>query len=314
MGCVLSPGFSDLARCNQIDDQIERDRSRMMAMNEIKILLLGHKGSGKSTLLKRMKLIHSGYTDSDRGLYRKIIFSNAIQHMRSILEALPDLGIALRPENDPHCTTILSLPSQTEHDILPPDVYDAIRTLWLDPGIQESVRRSSEISLDGSAVYYLESIDRIAAPEYRPTDQDILLSRSKATGITETTFQVGESTYNFLDISGQRGYRKKWMHCFEQVTALLFLVGLSDYDQVSLENEGVNQVQDTLTLFDSICDSRWFANTPVIILLNKTDLFAEKLHYSPPGNYFPNYQGGSDYDAACEYFLHRAGHVPAAKG
>jgi guanine nucleotide-binding protein subunit alpha len=57
------------------------------------------------------------------------------------------------------------------------------------------VRRSREFQLNDSAVYYFNSIDRMAAPDYLPTDQDILRSRVKTTGITETTFKVGVYLY-----------------------------------------------------------------------------------------------------------------------
>jgi hypothetical protein len=42
-----------------------------------------------------------------------------------------------------------------------------------------------------------------------------------------------------------------------------------------------------------------------ILFLNKIDLFAEKLPRSPLGDYFPDYTGGADYNAACEYLLQR---------
>lgn len=45
--------------------------------------------------------------------------------------------------------------------------------------------------------------------------------------------------------------------------------------------------------------------SPQILFLNKIDLFAEKLPYSPLGDYFPDYNGGDNYDAACDYLLHR---------
>jgi hypothetical protein len=72
-----------------------------------------------------------------------------------------------------------------------------------------------------------------------PTDQDILRSRVTTTGITETTFKVGELTYKLFDVGGQRSERKKWIHCFENVTALVFLVNLSEYDQMLYEDESV---------------------------------------------------------------------------
>ncbi|KAF7310351.1 G-protein alpha subunit [Mycena chlorophos] len=337
MGCVQSTAVDEeaKARNDEIENQLKRDR--MMAKNEIKMLLLGAGESGKSTVLKQMKLIHlDGYNAQERDAYKEIIYSNTIQSMRAILEAMPQLDIALSPQNDARRSTILSLPPQIEADVLPRDVADAVRGLWRDAGVKEAVRRSREFQLNDSAVYYFNSIDRMASPDYLPTDQDILRSRVKTTGITETTFKVGELTYKLFDVGGQRSERKKWIHCFENVTALVFLVSLSEYDQMLYEDESVNRMQEALTLFDSICNSRWFVKTSIILFLNKIDLFAEKLPRSPlvsvylsafspaselsafpplcrrridqrlaGGDYFPDYNGGDNYDAACDYLLHR---------
>ena len=205
-----------------------------------------------------MKLIHhGGYNDQERESYKEIIYSNTIQSMRcelsftvsldsiihpilrAILEALPHLDIQLSPQNDARRSIVLSLPGQIEGEILPRDVSDSIRGLWKDPGIKEAVSRSREFQLNDSAVYYFNSIDRMSSHGYMPTDQDILRSRVKTTGITETTFKVGELTYKLFDVGGQRSERKKWIHCFENVTALVFLVSLSEYDQMLYEDESV---------------------------------------------------------------------------
>ncbi|PAV18416.1 heterotrimeric G alpha subunit B [Pyrrhoderma noxium] len=306
MGCAQSTAIDEeaKARNDEIENQLKRDR--MLAKNEIKMLLLGAGESGKSTVLKQMKLIHhGGYNESERDSYKEIIFSNTIQSMRAILEAMPQLDLQLAPQNDARRNVILSLPGQIETAALPRDVADAIRGLWRDPGVKEAVRRSREFQLNDSAVYYFNQIDRMSDAQYLPTDQDILRSRVKTTGITETMFVVGELTYRLFDVGGQRSERKKWIHCFENVTALVFLVSLSEYDQMLYEDESVNRMQEALTLFDSICNSRWFVKTSIILFLNKIDLFAEKLPHSPLGDYFPDYTGGDNYDMACEYLLHR---------
>jgi hypothetical protein len=98
---------------------------------------------------------------------------------------------------------------------------------------------------------------------------DVLRSRVKTTGITETTFQIGELKYRMFDVGGQRSERKKWIHCFENVTAIVFLVAISEYDQMLYEDESINRMQEALVLFDSICNSRWFVRTSIILFLNK---------------------------------------------
>lgn len=138
---------------------------------------------------------------------------------------------------------------------------------------------------------YFDAIERIADPKFIPTNQDVLRSRVKTTGIIETTFHIDELVYRMFDVGGQRSERKKWIHCFENVTAIVFMVAVSEYDQVLVEDESVNRMQEALTLFDSICNSKWFVKTSIILFLNKIDLFKEKLVRSPMGKYFPDYTG-----------------------
>jgi guanine nucleotide-binding protein G(i) subunit alpha len=177
--------------------------------------------------------------------------------------------------------------------------------------IEKLIRALSLQTLRGSlanllfVLSYFDNIDRIAQPDYMPNDQDVLRSRVKTTGITETTFIIGDLTYRMFDVGGQRSERKKWIHCFENVTTILFLVAISEYDQLLFEDETVNRMQEALTLFDSICNSRWFIKTSIILFLNKIDRFKEKLPVSPMKNYFPDYEGGDDYALACDYILNR---------
>lgn len=39
------------------------------------------------------------------------------------------------------------------------------------------------------------------------------------------------------DVGGQRSERKKWIHCFEEVHAIIFIVAISEFDQVLLEDD-----------------------------------------------------------------------------
>jgi hypothetical protein len=169
-------------------------------------------------------------------------------------------------------------------------------------------------------LYFFPQLDRLFAPDYVPTHQDVLRARGKTTGITETCFISRERVYRLFDVGGQRSERKKWcallptsfvkaecsprrIHCFEDVTAVIFLAAISGYDQCLLEDADSNVMQEALLLFDAIINSKWFTKTHMILFFNKTDLFKEKLFRSDVKKYFPEYQGGStDLHAVQRYF------------
>jgi len=61
-----------------------------------------------------------------------------------------------------------------------------------------------------------------------------------------------------VDVGGQRSERKKWMHCFQDVTAVIFCVALSEYDLKLYEDDTTNRMHESLKLFKEICNSKWF--------------------------------------------------------
>ena len=81
--------------------------------------------------------------------------------------------------------------------------------------------------------------------DFLPTDQDILRTRLRTTGISETIFELGNLTYKMVDVGGQRSERKKWIHVFDNVQVVLFLVAISGYDHVLVEDRnGVSIILD----------------------------------------------------------------------
>jgi GTPase SAR1 family protein len=124
---------------------------------------------------------------------------------------------------------------------------------------------------------YIEAVDRLAESGYVPTVDDVLRSRAKTTGIIETEFVVDGVMFKMVDVGGQRSERKKWMHCFTDVTAVIFCVALSEYDLKLYEDNETNRMHESLKLFKEITNSKWFAETSTILFLNKSDLFREKI-------------------------------------
>lgn len=172
MGCChSSKSIEGHTRNHEIDNQLKRDKFNMR--NEVKMLLLGKSKwggmtrrrlntnscipigtgeSGKSTILKQMKLLHDGgYTQDEREAFKEIIFSNTIQSMQAILEAMQNLDCRLKDENRPFASIILDQSCQVVRDFLPPDVTQAIKRLWKDPNLQSIFERSREYQLNDSA-------------------------------------------------------------------------------------------------------------------------------------------------------------------
>jgi len=174
--------------------------------------------------------------------------------------------------------------------------------IWADPAIKEiCARPSPDFNVADSAAYFLDNLSRISDPEYVPNPQDILRARSRTTGAKEIQFLVDGYTFRIVDVGGQRSERRKWASCFEDVTAVIFCVSLSEYDMTLAEDHSQNRMHESLLLFKNICNSTWFANTPIIIFLNKRDIFVEKIKTIDLKVCFPDYDGGKDYDNATAF-------------
>ncbi|KAK6011859.1 g-protein alpha subunit, partial [Ostertagia ostertagi] len=130
---------------------------------------------------------------------------------------------------------------------------------------------------------------------------DVLRTRVKTTGIVETHFTYKDLHFKMFDVGGQRSERKKWIHCFEGVTAIIFCVAMSEYDMVLAEDDEMNRMIESMKLFDSICNNKWFTETSIILFLNKKDLFEEKIKRSPLTRCFPEYTGSNSYEEAAAY-------------
>ena len=138
---------------------------------------------------------------------------------------------------------------------------------------------------------YLSDIDRIAHPEYLPNEQDILRVRLPTSGILEYPFYLGEIRFRIVDVGGQRSERRKWIHSFENVTSIIFLSALSEFDQVLLESNIENRLEESKALFSTILNYGWFEHSSIILFLNKKDLLEEKIMHSNLVDYFPEYDG-----------------------
>lgn len=83
---------------------------------------------------------------------------------------------------------------------------------------------------------FLDDLPRLWKENYAPTNADIVHSRARTVGMTETQFKVSGHILRLIDVGGQKSERRKWINFFQDVTSILFLVSLSGYDECLIED------------------------------------------------------------------------------
>jgi guanine nucleotide-binding protein G(q) subunit alpha len=301
----MSAEAREQRRINQeIERQIKKDKRDQR--KELKLLLLGTGESGKSTFIKQMRIIHgSGYSDDDKRTFIKLVYQNIYMAMNSMIRAMEALKIPYKSDqNEQEYGKVIKAVDYETATTLEDSHVTAIKSLWADPGIKECYDRRREYQLTDSAKYYLDSLDRISTKDYLPTEQDVLRVRVPTTGIIEYPFMLENITFRMVDVGGQRSERRKWIHCFENVTSIMFLAALSEYDQVLVESDNENRMEESKALFRTIITYPWFQNSSVILFLNKKDLLEEKIMHSHLVDYFPEFDGPKrDPQSAREFIL-----------
>ncbi len=270
----------------------------------VKLLLLGSGSSGKSTFAKQMKLLFmEGFSDKEAAVFADVICLNILKNMKALVLGADRMGYVISPENTPAADDLRNSTIQLSDVELTKDRSNAIQGLWKDEAIRKTPDRVSEIQFDDSAVYFFNNLERIASDKYRPTNEDILNLRARTIGIVETNFVYKKMNFLLVDVGGQKNERKKWIHSFQDVTAILFVLGTSDYDLLLEEDMTTNRMIDALKLFNDVVNNKWFARTNVVLFLNKKDLFAKKIERVPLTVAFPDYKGKQDYADGMAFLL-----------
>ena len=174
--------------------------------------------------------------------------------------------------------------------------------------IQELWMHRAKANIIDSHNKFFNDLTRIASPEYRPTEADILISRVRTSQVTVERYIIEGIEFEVYDVGGQRSERRKWIDCFDGVDAVIFVAALSEYDQVLAEAKRQNRMVEALNLFHSVVKNAHFSETSILLFLNKKDIFAEKIMYShiEDSPHFSDYAGPpQDFDHAVLYFIQK---------
>uniref|UniRef100_A0A7I4YU09 G-protein alpha subunit n=1 Tax=Haemonchus contortus TaxID=6289 RepID=A0A7I4YU09_HAECO len=290
----------------QISRAIEKEIEEEKKKTTLKLLLLGPADSGKSTTLKQMRIIHDeGFSDNEKRQRRYIVNLNLIAGMVEVINAMPQLGESYQNPDSEELAKIITKYYEevrnSEAAELTNAVANAITRLLDDATVQEVLQHNSDLGIEENSVYFLRELPRIREKDYLPSYEDILRSRVSTTGVVQFTFLIKNTTFKVFDVGGQKAQRRKWIHIFDDVHAVLFITSLSEYNQTLAEDNKVNRMKDSIELFGQICNNQWFSNTAMILFLNKIDLFADKIKRVNITCALKHYKGPQEYRPALDY-------------
>uniref|UniRef100_A0A2K6MLH4 Guanine nucleotide-binding protein G(olf) subunit alpha n=1 Tax=Rhinopithecus bieti TaxID=61621 RepID=A0A2K6MLH4_RHIBE len=262
----------------KIEKQLQKERLAYKATH--RLLLLGAGESGKSTIVKQMRILHvNGFNPEEKKQKILDIRKNVKDAIVTIVSAMstiiPPVPLA-NPENQFRSDYIKSIAPITDFEYSQ-EFFDHVKKLWDDEGVKACFERSNEYQLIDCAQYFLERIDSVSLVDYTPTDQDLLRCRVLTSGIFETRFQVDKVNFHMFDVGGQRDERRKWIQCFNDVTAIIYVAACSSYNMVIREDNNTNRLRESLDLFESIWNNRWLRTISIILFLNKQDMLLKFL-------------------------------------
>ncbi|KAI0284058.1 G-protein alpha subunit [Russula brevipes] len=294
------------AHSDKIDRQLRKESRKFRKQH--KILLISAPGSEVNafTVVKHLRYWCGGYTIGGFADFRPVIWKILLENLRNIVRVLrsnnadPAAEVCPRSPLQAHYEYILDHRNDTDNPefrfLL--NFARVVRELWVEEILPLLLDHPSDLLLGDNAKYFITEVQRIATNEYSPSIEDVL--RASNGGILETDLNV---KMRVSHVYGQQGDHRKWLHQLEHATTVVFCAFLSDYDKPGATGGSQTRLAESLELFEAVVNSRWLAQTSIILYLTELHEFTAKLCEVPLARYFPEYAGGTDANEGSQYIL-----------
>ncbi|KAI8893672.1 guanine nucleotide binding protein, alpha subunit [Globomyces pollinis-pini] len=271
--------------------------------SEPKLLILGPSDSGKSTFLKQIKLLYGkGFSKEDQIQSKRTIINNIIHAIDTIFKLLMSYSIH-------HLDNLILEPSSriqfqllidqllsfrdNQLDYFSQPILEAIVCFWNCDYVQKIYHSLNDNAIPTTTSYFFQHVQRITSESGMPTNEDLLMIRVITKSVSDTVFTIDGINIHFYDVSGLVHHRKQWISYFEDVLNVIFIVSLSSYDQMMIEDESKNRLMDSIHLFEYIFNHPLLKKADVILFFNKKDLFEIKIRKISFKKYFPDFRDRS---------------------
>ena len=274
------------------------------AKEDLKILILGPGESGKSTYWRQLRNIYTGglSTKEKKNLIIPIRM-NLIHDIQVILEYAESLQLDISTSLASEVQQIREL-DENDVDELTDEVAHNISLIWDDPAAKEVYKQIHSCNLSDHTDFFLDNTERIAKADYLPSNEDVIKSRIRTTGVNDIKMDINGRKILLVDVGGQQCERGKWKNVFNNVNAIIFVISLADFDQTMFEDQKERRTVDSLELFKQTVANPLFQKIPFYLIMNKQDEFERKLKAFPDAfkQSYPGFDGNlDDVDSVIKY-------------
>eukprot|EP01126_Amoeba_proteus_P017036 TRINITY_DN1804_c1_g1_i4.p1 TRINITY_DN1804_c1_g1~~TRINITY_DN1804_c1_g1_i4.p1 ORF type:complete len:353 (-),score=77.17 TRINITY_DN1804_c1_g1_i4:71-1129(-) len=287
-------------RVSKADEErrIEKEiKACAQKVNATKVLLLGTGNSGKSTFCKQLSLLYGGnnqYLEYQRvpKTFLQLIEDSILFSIQAISRYITEQDQVGWPPSD-----LVSITDRGQ-SLSKQNFFDDVTLFFQDDMVKRVLAEKGDyLFLPGGTygmTHIINNLPKYYAPNFVPSDEDLVTVRIKTTGINETYFEANRTHFVICDVGGQRSERRKWIKCFSDVDAVVFFVAINEYDMQVEEARNVDALMDSLDQWKSITSLDILHETCFILFLNKIDLFKEKIKHVPLTSIFGDYSSFSE--------------------
>ena len=293
-----------------------------------RVILFGH-GDQIAKVWKSLQLLARPLTDAELSELKLEIQKQVLEQARiSLLESLDKAEQNLPKDKspvpeDPYKSQLI----RQALDIKCEDATKARNLILLhrsgvlesppvavDPGVREAHGPMKTEKLDkmvntrwNSTDSTLIQIETVFNSDFQPIESDWIRvhpSRLLPVFVQEIKLHGAQKLVTFLNLRGGGGERRKWVHLFDDVQYCLFPLDPSIYDETLFEDCETTLLSESLCLFDSVRNSRYFCNCHILIVFYDISSFRKKLQVSPFASWYPDCEA-SDADGILDYLFQR---------
>lgn len=285
MGCSASLssasslvlGHSDSPAMSVSDDSSKTSQGKEKHIEKFTILLIGAGDSGKTTIRKQLcNIYQSQYqTVEARKQFSSVVVGNLLDGTLQVLgkmEGRKDTFAEVHNE------------AKLGQDYISPAIARTLTSLYFDDHEFRRTLKSKGGEIQVPDCYHtfmkrMRDYPQWGGAGWVPDEDDCVRSRARTNGITKVDLFIDRRKYTIIDVGGQRAERRKWLDNngnLGKISLVVFVSSLAEYNQSLFEERPKNRLEESLDLFTECINSDWLKNTPVVLYLNKRDVFDRK--------------------------------------